>query len=146
MLDAEISAVLGASTAYLTMNTQSKESFPFLFNDPRDIYVDTNKNETVQVILKDGQILYSAEPLLNALGYEVKVGPNGYYVNSETRVFRFPKKPGFYVFNQRRYNTVSEPLKIVAGEYFIEESWLKRLFLVDITKSDNRITITSTAK
>lgn len=147
VVDAEISAVLGASTAYVTMNAQTeKGTFPFLFNDPREIYVDVNKNEDVQVILKDGQILYSADALLKALGYEASVGPNGYYVNSETRVFRFPKQPGFYVFNQRRYNTVSEPIKVVAGEYFIEESWLQRLFLVELTKSDNRITITSTAK
>lgn len=146
VLDAEVSAVLGASTAYLTMNAQTKGLFPFLFNDPREIYVGVEKNETVQVILKEGQILYSAEALLNALGYEAEVGPNGYYVNSETRVFRFPKKSGFYVFNQRRYNTVSEPVKVVAGEYFIEETWLQRLFLVEITKSDNRITITPTAE
>ncbi|MER2105454.1 MAG: RNA polymerase II [Solibacillus sp.] len=146
VLDAEVSAVLGASTAYITMNAQTKGTFPFLFNDPREIYVDVTKNEEVQVILKDGQILYSADSLLRALGYEVSTGPNGYYVNSETRVFRFPKQPGFYVFNQRRYNTVSEPIKVVAGEYFIEESWLQRLFLVELTKSDNRITITTTAK
>lgn len=146
ILDEEISKVLGASTAYLTMNAQSTGAFPFLFNDPREIYVNVHKHEDVQVILKDGQVLYAAEPLLKALGYEASVGPNGYYVNSETRVFRFPKEPGFYVFNQRRYNTVSEPIKVVAGEYFIEEAWLQRLFLVELTKSDNRITITSTTE
>lgn len=146
LLDTEVSAILGASTSYLTMNAQTKGLFPFLYNDPRDIYVGVNKNEEVQVILKDGQILYSADSLLKALGYGTSVGPNGYYVNSETRVFRFPKQPGFYVFNQRRYNTVSEPIKVVAGEYFIEESWLQRLFLVEVTKSDNRITLTAIAE
>lgn len=144
ILDEEISNVLGASTSYLTMNEAAKGVFPFLFNDPREIFVDLHKNEDIQVILKDGQVLYSAEAVLKALGYEASVGPNGYYVNSETRVFRFPKEPGFYVFNQRRYNTVSEPLKVVAGEYFIEEAWLQRLFLVELTKSENRITILST--
>ena len=96
--------------------------------------------------MKDGQVLYSAVSILKALGYEAAEGKNGFYVNSETRAFRFPVEPGFYVFNQRRYNTVSEPVKKVAGEYFIEESWLQRLFKVELTKSNHRITITTTTE
>lgn len=144
VLDEELTHVFGASTRYITMNAQSKGAYPFLFNDIRELYVDITLQKDVQIILKDGQILYSAVPVLNALGYEATEGKNGFYVNSETRVFRFPVEPGFYVFNQRRYNTVSEPVKKVAGDYYIEESWLQRLFLVELAKSDNRITITST--
>ena len=143
VLDEQLSEILGASTKYVTMNVQVEDSYPFLFNDPRDIYLDLHKQEAIQVVLKDGEVLYSADSLMNALGYDVKIGENGYYVTSETRAFRFPNESGFYVFNQRRYNTVSQPFKIVAGQYFIEEAWLQRLFLVDLKKSDNRITIST---
>ena len=143
VLDEQLSTILGASTMYVTMNATTEGSYPFLFNDPREIFVNLHKQETIQVVLKDGEVLYSADSLLNALGYDVKTGENGYYVTSETRAFRFPHEPGFYVFNQRRYNTVSMPIKTVAGQYFIEEAWLQRLFLVELTKSDNRITITA---
>ncbi|AWE06560.1 RNA polymerase II [Lysinibacillus sp. 2017] len=141
VLDEQLSAVLGASTKYVTMSARSKTSYPFLYNDPREIYVDLHKQSDIQVVLKDGEVLYSADSLLNALGYDVKTGENGYYVTSETRSFRFPMDPGFYVFNQRRYNTVSMPIKMVADQHFIEESWLQRLFLIELKKSDNRITI-----
>ena len=143
VLDEQLSDILAASTMYVTMNATTEGSYPFLFNDPREIFVNLHKQETIQVVLKDGEVLYSADSLLNALGYDVKTGENGYYVTSETRAFRFPHEPGFYVFNQRRYNTVSMPIKEVAGQYFIEEAWLQRLFLVELTKSDNRITITA---
>ena len=143
VLDEQLSAVLDASTNFITMSARSKTSYPFLYNDRREVYVNTHKQGDIQVILKDGEVLYSADALLKALGYEVKVGENGYYVTSETRVFRFPTEPGFYVFNQRRYNTVSMPIKKIADQHFIEESWLQRLFLVELSKSEKRITITT---
>lgn len=142
-LDALLSEVLGASTKYLTMNAQTNQPYPFLFNDPRKIYVNEEKQSDIQVVLKDAEVLYSADSLLKHLGYDVSIGENGYYVTSETRAFRFPNDSGFYVFNQRRYNTVSLPVKQVAGQYFIEESWLQRLFLVELKKSEERITITA---
>lgn len=143
LLDRELSEVLGASTKYISMNTQTEKSYPFLYNDPREIYVNTEKKPAIQVVLKDGEVLYGADLLLETLGYDVSVGEHGYYVISETREFRFPNEPGFYVFNQRRYNTVALPVKQVAGQYFIEESWLKRLFIVEIEKTEDRINISA---
>lgn len=145
-LDALLSEVLGASTKFITMNAQTDKRYPFLYNDPRETYVNQQKQSDIQVVLKDAEVLYSADTLLKHLGYDVSIGENGYYVTSETRSFRFPNDPGFYVFNQRRYNTVSLPVQQVAGQYFIEESWLQRLFLVELKKSENRITITASGK
>ncbi|MEO4053639.1 RNA polymerase II [Solibacillus sp. CAU 1738] len=143
ILDEALSTVFGIHTGYLSMNVNSSEVYPFLFNDKRDVYLNTYKQDAVNVIFKDGLVLYSAEPLLNALGYKAAEGKNGYYVTSETRSFRFPVEPGFYVFNQRRYNTISEPIVQIAGEYYVEESWLQRLFLVDIQKKDEKINLTT---
>ena len=143
VLDNELSEVLGASTKYISMNAQSEKSYPFLYNDPRNLYVNSEKQPAVQVVLKDGEVLYGADLLLESIGYDVSIGEHGYYVVSETREFRFPNEPGFYVFNQRRYDTVSLPVKQVAGQYFIEESWLKRLFIVEIEKTEDRIDITA---
>ncbi len=143
LLDKELSEVLGASTKYISMNAQSEKSYPFLYNDPRDLYINSEKQTAVQVVLKDGEVLYGADLLLESIGYDVSIGEHGYYVVSETREFRFPHEPGFYVFNQRRYDTVSLPVKQVAGQYFIEESWLQRLFIVEIEKTEDRINISA---
>lgn len=143
LLDKELSEVLGASTKYISMNAQSEKSYPFLYNDSRDLYVNSEKQTAVQVVLKDGEVLYGADLLLESIGYDVSIGEHGYYVVSETREFRFPHEPGFYVFNQRRYDTVSLPVKQVAGQYFIEELWLQRLFIVEIEKTEDRIDISA---
>ena len=84
---------------------------------------------------------------MHDIGYTTSLGPNGYYVNSETRVFRFPNaEHDFYVFNQRRYNTTASPLSVIAGTYYIEESWLQRLFLVELQKDEQAIRISTTAQ
>ena len=147
VLDAELSAILGTYTAYFSMNADAEKTHPFVYNDQRGVYVGEASMKDVDVILYDGEVLYTADPLLEALGYTTSVGPNGYYVNSETRVFRFPEdEHSFYVFNQRRYNTVSSPFLVVAGTYYIKEAWLQRLFLVELQKDEHSIRIAAAAQ
>lgn len=147
ILDEELSAVFGAHTEYLSMNVDAEETYPFMFNDKRDVYVNGVLTEEIDVILQEGKVLYTADALLRNIGYTTSLGPNGYYVNSETRVFRFPNaEHDFYVFNQRRYNTNASPLSVIAGTYYIEELWLQRLFLVELQKDEESIRITTTAQ
>lgn len=147
ILDEELSAVFGNHTEYLSMNVDAEETYPFMFNDKRDVYVNGVLTEEIDVILHEDKVLYTADALLHDIGYTTSLGPNGYYVNSETRLFRFPNaEHDFYVFNQRRYNTKSSPLSIIASTYYIEETWLQRLFLVDLQKDEESIRITTTAQ
>lgn len=141
-MDELLSEVLKAKTSYFELNVTHEDGvYPLLFEDGRSVYVDDIIKEDVDIILYEGQVLYSADTLLPHLGYTAKEGENGYYVNSETRSFRFPKEPGFYVFNQRRYSTISEPILKIADRYYVEEAWLTRLFLVELQKSDGRIQV-----
>ena len=144
ILDEALSKVFGIHTQYLSLNESTDEVFPFLFNDERKIFVNSHVQNDINVIFKDGQILYSADSLLKHLGYETKNGENGYYVTNKERNFRFPENHGFYVYNERRYNTVSKPIVIVAGMNYIEETWLQKLFTVEIEKKDDSISIKST--
>ena len=147
ILDEELSAIFGVHTEYLSMNVDAEETYPFMFNDKRDVYVNDVLTEEIDVILYEGKVLYTTDALLHDIGYTTSLGPNGYYVNSETRVFRFPNaEHDFYVFNQRRYNTTTSPFSIIANTYYIEESWLQRLFLVDLQKDEQSIRITTTAQ
>ncbi|MFJ7738444.1 RNA polymerase II [Lysinibacillus sp. NPDC097287] len=141
-MDELLSEVLTAKTSYFELNvTHENGVYPLLFEDGRSVYVDDLIKEDVDIILYEGQTLYSADTLLPHLGYTAGEGENGYYVNSETRSFRFPKEPGFYVFNQRRYSTISEPILKIADRYYVEEAWLQRLFLVELKKSDGRVQV-----
>ncbi|MDM5332615.1 RNA polymerase II [Ureibacillus composti] len=145
VLDEALYEVLGKYTQFLTLNEHTEVLFPFLYNDSRKVYVDSKPKEDVSVIFKDGFIYYSADTLLSHLSYEASEGNNGYYVNNATRHFRFPMEYDFYVYNQRRFNIVSQPLITIAGEYYIEENWLQRLFLVKVQKTNDAIKIIATS-
>ncbi|MGN4126335.1 RNA polymerase II [Lysinibacillus sphaericus] len=141
-MDELLSDILDAKTSYFKLNAaQENGTYPLLFEDDRSVYVDDTIKQDVQVIFYEGQTLYTADTLLPHLGYTAGEGENGYYVNNDNRTFRFPKEPGFYVFNQRRYSTISEPIIKIANRYYVEEAWLQRLFLVELQKSDDRIQV-----
>ncbi|WP_409368236.1 RNA polymerase II [Lysinibacillus sp. 38-6] len=141
-MDTLLSTVLNAKTSYFQLNaTQEKGTYPLLLEDERSVYVDGLHKKDVHVILYEGQVLYSADTLLPYLGYTAEEGKNGYYVNGDNRTFRFPKESGFYVFNQRRYSTISDPITKIVDHYYVEEAWLQRLFLVELQKSDGRIQV-----
>ncbi|MFC7685528.1 stalk domain-containing protein [Ureibacillus sp. GCM10028918] len=140
-LDELLSNVFGLHTEFFATNEMTEDIFPFLFNDERDVTVEGDLKEEVKIILKDGQILYPLNPILESLGYQTSVGENGYYIQNETQKYRFPQGYGFYVYNNQRYNTISEPLTVIADNYYIEETWLQKLFSVDIQKDESSITI-----
>lgn len=140
-LDESLSKIFGRQTEYFAMNERTDGIYPFLFNDGRKVYIDGELKENVKVILEDGQVLYPLDPMLKSLGYQTSVGENGYYVQNETQKFRFPQGYGFYVYNNQRYNTISEPLTVIANTLYIEETWFQKLFSVGIEKNENSINI-----
>lgn len=144
-LDNLLSDSLSLKTSFFDMNANNgKNIAPLLFEDNRPIYINGLQQNNVQVIFKDGRILYSIKPILKKLGYTSKVGPHGFYITSETRSFRFPMDEPFYVYNEHRYDIVSQPIEKYGNQYYIEEAWFVRLFLVNVEKSDKRIDIKTT--
>lgn len=141
ILDEKLSEVFKLYTEFFTLNTATEDLYPLQFSDSRKLMVNENYTEDVQLVYEDGLLYYSSDEILALLGYQVSEGPNGYYVDSELRKFRFPENYNFYVFNQRRYDAISSPIIKIMGKRYIEESWLQRLFLVEIEKNDNDIII-----
>ncbi len=144
-LDRLLSDSLDLKTSFFEMNANNGQHIaPLLFEDKRPIYLNELQQKSLQAIFKDGRILYSIKPILNSMGYTSKVGPNGFYVMSETRNFRFPMDEPFYVYNEHRYDIISQPIEKYGNDYYVEEAWLVRLFLVNIEKADHRIDIHTT--
>ncbi|MFF2752371.1 hypothetical protein ACFVR1_01280 [Psychrobacillus sp. NPDC058041] len=145
-LDKLLSNTIGLKTYYFTLNLQAgKEYFPLLFEDSRTVYINELQQEDMKVLFKDGKVLFGAEPLLEVLGYTFKETEKGLYVQNDTRAFRFPIHEPFYVLNKKRFDAMSEPFEKIGSDYYIEEAWMIRLFLVDIEKQDKRINITQSA-
>lgn len=141
VLDEKLSEVFQMHTEFFELNGTIEDAFPLLFSDNRELIVNQVTMEDIRLIYQNGLLYYSSDEILTALGYEVSEGPNGYYVNSDLRQFRFPENHNFYVFNQRRYDSISSPFTTIMGNRYIEESWLQRLFLVEIEKTNSEITI-----
>ncbi|MGX9133554.1 hypothetical protein ACWV26_04095 [Rummeliibacillus sp. JY-2-4R] len=144
-LDELLSDSIDLKTSFFKMNANNgSEIAPLLFEDKRPIYLNELHQKNLQAIFKDGRIMYSVKPILKSMGYHSKVGPHGFYVTSESRNFRFPMDEPFYVYNAHRYDIISQPIEKYGNDYYIEEAWLVRLFLVNIEKADSRIDIHTT--
>lgn len=139
ILDDLLSKTLNDKTSYFKLNeTSGSKVVPLLFEEKRDLYLNTKKLSDVKIILRDGEILYAANPMLNHLGYKTSIGKNGYYVEKSGRKLRFPEqKYKFYVDNQMRVDYIGAgPIVEVGGTYYIEESWMIRVFRLNPPNSE----------
>lgn len=149
IMDEQLSAVFDAKTSFIQWNTETESVYPLLFEDERSVYLNELARNDVHTILDNGQVLYTADTLLPHLGYSASEGEMGYYVNNPKNVYRFPRKAeelGFYVYNQKRYDVPSLPIRKIGDKYFIEETWLQRLFHVQIQKTEGRILMDATVE
>lgn len=146
VIDTALSNTLNGYTKFFSLNNNSDAFYPIVYTDHRPIEVNGETKDQLHVILDEGYVLYPADLLLQNLGYETSVGPNGYYVTKEGHTYRFPNdEHQFYVYNNKRFNIATNPFHEVAGIRYIEESWIQRLFTVNIEKSNAKISITTTA-
>jgi len=142
VLDAITGEVTGFKTSYFTKNVHDdKVAHPFLIEDPREIKFDGTSTKDIQILLKDGKTLYPAKKILNLAGYTVKSNERSIYVENSVRKFRFPKKELFYVYNEEKYDVVTMPFEVLEGDFYFEENWLRRLFLLNIEKTADTIDI-----
>lgn len=144
VLDELLSDTVSSKTSYFQLNEASgKTVVPLLFEESRAIYVNGLHVKDLKVILKGNSILYAANQILDELGYKTSVGEHGYYVKGQNLSLRFPgEEYNFFVKNNERYDLAStQPVTKVGGTYYVEESWLIRLFTLDINKSEVRVDI-----
>lgn len=142
LLDEWLTEILNLKTSFFVINEQSaNELLPLLFEETRSIFINELEIKDMTIIFSNGRVLYSVKPMLSLFGYEMRETKNSFYIQNAARAFRFPMKEPFYVFNERRYDALSKPIEKIGESYYIEESWLIRLFLIDIQKEENRINI-----
>ena len=145
LLDDWLSNILNLKTSFFQLNEQSKERIPLLFEETRTVYINELEKQDMNIIFTNGRVLYTVEPMLSMFGYTMEHGANGFYIKNAARAFRFPMDEPFYVFNERRFDALSQPIEKIGESFYIEESWLIRLFYVDIQKEEKRINISPSA-
>jgi len=142
VLDTLAGEVTGFKTSYFMKNIHDDTvAHPFLIEDPREIKFDGASTADIRIILKDGKTLYPAKKILNLAGYTVTSNERSIYVENSIRKFRFPKKELFYVYNEQKYDVVTMPFEVLEGDFYFEESWFKRLFLLSIEKTADTVDI-----
>ncbi|MHA6258597.1 hypothetical protein ACXYMX_01670 [Sporosarcina sp. CAU 1771] len=144
ILDELIEQITGYGSSYFTRNGQDTlGNYPFMLEDTRKVLVKGIEKPNIRVIIKDGRMLYPAKEVLSSSGYEMNSNEQSLYIGNVDRVFRFPLKELFYVFNERKFSVVVPPFEIIENEYYFEESWLARLFLFDVVKKEDTIDLVS---
>ncbi|WP_318616042.1 hypothetical protein [Sporosarcina sp. YIM B06819] len=142
ILDDMIREVTGFKTAYFkTVMQKETAHHPFLFGDTREVTVDGVSQAHIDVIWKDGKTLYPAKAILSLTGYSVTTNERSIYIESANRQFRFPRKELFYVYNERKFDVMTTPFEVLAGDIYFEENRFKRLFLLTIDKTVDTIDI-----
>ncbi|NYF24119.1 hypothetical protein [Sporosarcina sp. JAI121] len=142
VLDELAGEVIGFKTTFFTRNNQGDAvGHPFLIEDPRKVSFEGKDFSDIQVILREGKTLYPAKKVLKLAGYKVSSNERSIYINNKIRKFRFPLNDFFYVYNEHRYDVVTMPFEILENDFYFEESWFKRLFLLSIEKTADTIEI-----
>ena len=142
LLDDVVEEVTGFKTSFFKKNENiTNPLYPFLFEDPRTVYINGEESESMSVLLKDGKTLYPGIEIMRELGFEVTQNDRSLYLKSATKNYRFPLKENFYVLNERKYNVMSIPFERIADEFYFEEVSLIRIFLLDIRKSPEQVDI-----
>jgi len=143
VLDRLAGNVTGFKISYFKRNIEeSASSYPFLIEDSRKIHFEGSAFSDIQIILKDEKTLYPAKKILSLAGYNVTSNDRSIYIENKIRKFRFPKKDLFYVYNEHKYDFVTMPFEALEDDFYFEESWFKRLFLLSIEKTADTIDIT----
>ncbi|MFJ7933031.1 hypothetical protein [Sporosarcina sp. NPDC096371] len=142
VLDDMIGKVVGLKTSFFTTTLQDEVAdYPFLFEDTREFQVDGTSQAGIRIIVKDGKVLYPAKAILSLADYSFTTNEQSIYIVNDSRQFRFPKKELFYVYNDRKFDVITAPFEVIAGEVYFEENWFKRLFLFKIEKTADTIDI-----
>lgn len=147
VLDDMIGKVTGFKTSFFKRNSQEGTALsPFLLEDTRQVRLEGKADPDSRVILKNGKTFYPAQQMLSQLGYSVTSNEQSIYIETDSRVFRFPKKELFYVYNDRKYNVATNPFEVMENDFYFEEEWFQRLFLLSIEKTDEAIEIVRISK
>ena len=134
--------VTGFKTSYFTKNIQDDTAaHPFLIEDPREVKFDGTSYFGYSNHIERWKNLVSGKKILNLAGYTVTSNERSIYIENGIRKFRFPKKELFYVYNEQKYDVVTMPFEVLEGDFYFEESWFKRLFLLSIEKTADTIDI-----
>jgi hypothetical protein len=142
VLDGLTGEVTGFKTSYFKRNSQGDTAIhPFLIEDPRKAHFEGEAFSDIRIILKDGKMLYPAKKVLSVAGYTVTSNEQSIYIENDFRKFRFPKKDLFYVYNEHKYDVVTMPFEVLEGDFYFDENWFKRLFLLNIEKTADTIDI-----
>lgn len=141
-LDEIIKEVTGFQTSFFVKNDNvNNPLYPFLFEEPRTVYINGEESPDLRILLKDGRILYPGVQVMEELGFESSQNDRSLYLENEFLNYRFPLEELFYVLDERKYSVMSSPFERMNGDFYFDEVSLIRIFLLDIKKSAEKIEI-----
>ncbi|WP_102262085.1 stalk domain-containing protein [Mesobacillus jeotgali] len=143
-IDGYLSSIKGMESDFFTMNSQKRPGiFPLLFTDARSVIVNGDKKEELAAVIKGGQYLFPLVPTMNALGYETTLGPDlsTLEISSANHTYYFNLKNKTFIHGGQTFGLLENPFQNLNGDLYMGKHWLNAIFKVQVSESEESITL-----
>ncbi|MBT2683155.1 stalk domain-containing protein [Bacillus sp. ISL-37] len=143
-LDGYLLSIKGMETDFFSMNSQKGRGIlPLLFTDARSVIVNGDEKEELAVVIKGDQYLFPLVPTMNALGYKTTLGTDftSFEISSESDTYKFNVKNKTFIHDGQSFGLLENPFQNLNGEWYLEKHWLNAIFNVQVSKSEESITL-----
>lgn len=143
-LDEYLSSIKGMNTKFFLKNSQKGQAgFPMLFTDSRRVIVNGNEKDDLEVVIKGDQQLFPLMPILDALGYKVKIGTDVMVISSDSSQYSFNLKNKTFILDGQSFGLLENPFHNLNGELYLEKHWINAIFKVQVSESEERLILES---
>ncbi|MBS8263337.1 hypothetical protein DYI25_02655 [Mesobacillus boroniphilus] len=145
-LDEYLSSIKGMNTNFFSMNSQKGPGvFPLLFKDARSVIVNGDEKNELAAVIKGDQYLFPLVPTMDALGYQIKLGPEftTLEISSASNTYYFNIKNKTFVHDGQSFGLLENPFQNLNGEWYLEKHWLNAIFKVQVSENEERFILES---
>ncbi|MBM7647240.1 hypothetical protein JOC78_000161 [Bacillus ectoiniformans] len=142
-MDQMLSSVVKLDTHFFTENKNENQLFkPLTLYDTRPVYIEEGRSE-VQMVHRNGMILFPLQETLEELGFSVKAVSNErtLLIKKEYDTYRFFLDQNRFILNEDDYGIYNNALQTIDGEVYIDKNWLQKIFLTSVSEQSDRISI-----
>lgn len=140
-LDQQFFLVKGLKTTFVSDSIKTDQDLKLFFFDPRPITSIRNNEDEILSIIEGGLRYYPVKETLGLLNFEVNYSPekNDISIHNDREKYLFYTDEPIYFVNDEKYGLLQIPITSFNQRLYIEEGWLRRLFHIQISVSDDSI-------
>lgn len=146
-LDDLLGNVAKKSTHFFSLNkNEETKLIPLYYFDSRKVIVADKLYKDLEILIMNNNArFYPFIETMTSLGFDVKALADNETIllSNENNSYRFYVDQNIFIYNEENYGLLENPLSIMNGQIYMESSWLKTIFKIDLyeTKEEIRISL-----